>query len=246
MDMKALYIPFLIILAGGCSSNKIQELEDKISLLESELAQLNKGLIENQKNLKSDITALQSSIKVLDGEICNIRKRTDHFTMARNGAPNYSLNFKSIDINKVPKIICGQELHFAGYYLTKNISKITTKPGIYLAHSCRYKPKNNTVNLNKLLYIGQNANIQRAIRNHNTTKAWEKYLTPGEELCYSFSILQKDRQRIHSVLVNTYKTQANIVKANAHVYPKTTLKIKGNSGNLDNYINSDLKLISSD
>lgn len=129
------------------------------------------------------------------------------------------------------KTIC---LKFEGYWLEIDKGFIPEQSGIYCVYTCKYNDERNTVSIHKLLYIGESANANARIQNHNRLPDWVKELSYGEELCYSFApIASEDRERGEAALIFNHQPPMNEEHKNHFVYNDTQMILSGKIKFLD-------------
>jgi hypothetical protein len=83
-------------------------------------------------------------------------------------------------------------LTFDGYWREAKISGLPAKSGIYGVYACVHDATGNTVTLNRLLYIGEAANVQDRIANHERKADWKRRLKAGEELCFNAALISPE------------------------------------------------------
>ena len=99
------------------------------------------------------------------------------------------------------------EIDFDGYWREPNKKGVSSKSGIYCVYACTHNSKENTVNIRKLIYIGESDNVGARIADHEKQSDWESHLKSGEQLCYSFGPVNgTSRDRCEAALINHRKT----------------------------------------
>ena len=82
-------------------------------------------------------------------------------------------------------------LEFRGYWLDRNKSGLPAESGIYCVYAANYNPSQDTVLLEKLLYIGKAVNVRTRHVDHEGRPSWERKLSSGQMLCYSCAPLAR-------------------------------------------------------
>lgn len=120
-------------------------------------------------------------------------------------------------------------LTFEGYWLEPGISNLPTKSGIYGVYACTYDTGQNTVALNRLLYIGESADVQDRVTNHNLLSSWKRQLKQGEVLCFNAALIspEADRQRAEAAMIFKHKPPCNTEYADNFPFDTTTVTTSG-------------------
>lgn len=118
-------------------------------------------------------------------------------------------------------------LNYDGYWREPNISGIPATSGIYTVYSCRHNTAEGTVSIKNLLYIGESANVKDRILRHEKWDEWRRYLKPGEELCFNFTSITLDRERVEAALIYEHKPPANHQYVSNFPYPQTSVSTSG-------------------
>ncbi len=99
-------------------------------------------------------------------------------------------------------------LKFDGYWLNKG--GVPARAGIYLVYVCRYKKPEDTVTLDKLIYIGEARDVRDRIKDHEKWPEWNEYVPKGSEICFSFAgVTSTDRERAEAALINYHSPPCN-------------------------------------
>lgn len=119
-------------------------------------------------------------------------------------------------------------LTFDGYWREIKKNGIPIKSGIYCVYSCTYNSTENTVSINKLLYIGESENVHDRIANHDRLEDWKNELCANETLCYSFAPINGDyRIRAEAALIFKHKPPMNEEYVNNFPYNDTEILLSG-------------------
>lgn len=99
---------------------------------------------------------------------------------------------------------------FEGYWRATNALNIPKASGIYAVQSCIHNKKEGTVSLKKLIYIGEAADLNKRILNHDKWKEWEKHLKINEELCFNITRIESAyRERVEAALIYSNQPPVN-------------------------------------
>jgi hypothetical protein len=130
-------------------------------------------------------------------------------------------------------------LEFTGYRLATNSSGLMTRSGIYCVYACVYHTNNDTVSLNRLLYIGEAANVRDRVLNHEKWPKWWNQLATGEEICFSVAQIAgaSDRQRAEAAMIFKHKPPCNAEYVDAFPFETTSVTTTGkNALLLDSFL----------
>ena len=124
-------------------------------------------------------------------------------------------------------------IDFNGYWREEKKSFIPSESGIYCVYSCTYNETDRKVSLLKLIYVGESENVNRRIANHERLSDWKKYLSKGEQLCYSFGKVDSDyRGRCEAAIIFKHKPPENTEYVNAFPFDQTTMSLTGKTAEL--------------
>ncbi|AVP40012.1 GIY-YIG nuclease family protein [Ralstonia solanacearum] len=117
---------------------------------------------------------------------------------------------------------------FDGYWREPNKGSIPSKSGIYAVFSCTHNKEDKTVDLKKLIYIGESVDVKERIANHEKLEDWKKHVENGEVLCYSFGpVPAADRNRCEAAIIFKHKPPENTEYTAAFPFDKTTITVDG-------------------
>ncbi len=128
------------------------------------------------------------------------------------------------------------DLDFLGYWRYVNRAGIPDKSGVYCVYASTYNPDAKTVDLKRLLYIGESENMRERLENHERLEDWEKLLKPGEII--SFSCVKVDAyycERVEAALIFKHKPPTNVEYVNNFPYDETTISTTGCNALLSPY-----------
>lgn len=122
-------------------------------------------------------------------------------------------------------------LNFGGYWREPNIGGMPSSSGIYGVYACTHNSYANNVTLQRLLYIGEAANVHDRIANHEKWIEWRKQLRMGEELCLNAALIsgQSDRCRAEAAMIFAHKPPCNTEYRNSFPFDTTSISTTGNS-----------------
>ena len=122
----------------------------------------------------------------------------------------------------------GIDLLFRGYWREVNKNGVPAESGIYCVYTCTYDPAAETVSLKKLLYIGESENAHDRLSRHERLNDWQRYLAPGQTLCYSFAAVNgQDRLRAEAAMINHHKPPCNSEYKGYFPYGTTLINTSG-------------------
>lgn len=128
------------------------------------------------------------------------------------------------------------EIEIKGYWPEVKKSGIPAQSGMYCVYECTYNTSENTVAIHKLIYIGESANVNDRIANHERYKDWKRHVGSGNVLCFSFGgVDSTDRARAEAAMINRHKPPENSEYVNSFPFDKTLMNLKGQIELLEHY-----------
>ncbi len=125
-------------------------------------------------------------------------------------------------------------IDFDGYWREPNKGSIPAKSGIYCVYSCVYDTSAKTVDLKKIIYIGESDNVNGRIADHEKLPDWQEHLEPGEVLCYNFGpVPSANRARCEAAMIFKHKPPENTEYTTAFPFDQTTITLTGKTALLD-------------
>ena len=123
------------------------------------------------------------------------------------------------------------QLDFDGYWREPNAGGLPAKSGIYGVYAGVHNQLANTVTLNRLLYIGEAADMQGRVANHERRPDWKRHLQSGEVLCFNAALISPDgaRQRAEAAMIFKHKPPCNTEYVDSFPFDTTTVAIGGKS-----------------
>ena len=124
-------------------------------------------------------------------------------------------------------------LEFAGYYREPNAGSLPSASGVYCVYACTYDPRDQTVSLRELMYIGESGDIRDRVANHDKHDAWKRRLRAGETLCFSAAaVSSSDRTRVEAALIFEHQPPVNIEYKSRFPFASTTVSTSGRNAKL--------------
>ena len=125
-------------------------------------------------------------------------------------------------------------LAFDGYWREPNISGLPAKSGIYGVYACTFNTLEKTVSLNRLLYIGEAADVQARIAAHERWPDWKRQLKQGELLCLTAALISPDgaRQRAEAAMIFKHKPPCNTEYVDNFPFDTTTVATSGKNAKM--------------
>lgn len=119
-------------------------------------------------------------------------------------------------------------MDFDGYWRDENKGSLPAKSGVYCVYSCVHNRSEKTVSINKLIYIGEAANVNARVASHEKYNDWKRHLKSGEELCFNFGgVGASNRDRCEAALIFKHKPPENTEYVNSFPFDQTTMKLTG-------------------
>lgn len=120
-------------------------------------------------------------------------------------------------------------LAFDGYWREPNVANLPAKSGIYGVYACFHNSGQGTVTLNRLLYIGEAADLQGRVANHNLWSSWKRQLKQGEVLCFNAALIgpEADRQWAEAAMIFRHKPPCNTEYIDNFPFDTTTITTGG-------------------
>ena len=107
-------------------------------------------------------------------------------------------------------------------------------PGLFFVYESRFDQDNQTVDLLRLIFIGEAENTMNSMTDHANYPVWQGYLAPGNELCYAFTPVEcYHRERVKAAFIINHKPPANTGFDGFFPFDKTTLVCTGRTALID-------------
>jgi hypothetical protein len=120
-------------------------------------------------------------------------------------------------------------LEFDGYWREPNVGRLPAKSGIYGVYSCIYNASEGTVSLQRLLYIGEAADVCDRLANHERWADWKRQLKTGETICVNVALISPDadRQRAEAAMIFKHKPPCNTEYVDSFPFDTTSITTSG-------------------
>jgi excinuclease UvrABC nuclease subunit len=128
-------------------------------------------------------------------------------------------------------------LTFEGYWREPNTGGLPDRSGIYCVYACTHNRAENTVSLNRLIYIGESENVRGRVTVHERRGDWRRELRAGEELCFTAALIspEGDRLRSEAAMIFRHKPPCNVEYRDAFPFDQTTISTGGRNALLQAY-----------
>jgi excinuclease UvrABC nuclease subunit len=122
-------------------------------------------------------------------------------------------------------------LAFDGYWREPNVDGLPEKSGIYGVYACIHT-RPSTVSLQRLLYIGEAANVRDRVMNHDRWPDWKRKLKPDETVCVNAAPItpEADRQRAEAAMIVKHKPPCNTEYIDYFPFDTTSITTSGKNG----------------
>ena len=129
------------------------------------------------------------------------------------------------------------KISFIGYWLQAFVRDMPSEPGVFCVYNGIFQEQNNTVSLNKLLYIEDAKDINAQIKKHLDSETWNDWILSNEQLCFSCAtdsnISVSDWSRICDALIYKHKPLLNLdQKKDTPPQVRTYIEISGDRAQL--------------
>ena len=126
-------------------------------------------------------------------------------------------------------------LEYDGYWPESNVGSIPALSGVYTVYACWQDSTKVTVDISKLIYIGESLNVCDRIKKHEKWLDWRRHLAAGQRLCFNFAPISVDRERVEAALIYHHEPPENLEYVHYFPYPQTTVSTSGRNKFLDRY-----------
>ncbi|MEW6055674.1 MAG: GIY-YIG nuclease family protein [Bdellovibrionota bacterium] len=114
-------------------------------------------------------------------------------------------------------------LEFEGYWTEASESFIPDRSGVYCVYRGKHDLLERKVYLRELLYIGESDRVRTRILGHEKRALWKEHLKDDETLCYSFTPVIFDRNRVEAALIHEHKPKENWDFIHEFPFPDTAV-----------------------
>lgn len=121
------------------------------------------------------------------------------------------------------------ELEFDGYWREPAFKNIPSHSGVYCVLACIHNKEKSTVDIKKLVYIGEAKDVNdRLTRGHEKLNEWKAKCADGEVICVSAAqVSSTDRERAEAALIYLNKPPVNESLKDSFSFDDTTVKVSG-------------------
>lgn len=125
-------------------------------------------------------------------------------------------------------------LEFDGYWREPNVGSLPAKSGIYGVYACIHNVSEGTVSLQRLLYIGEAADVRDRVTNHDRWKDWKRQLKTGETICVNAALIspEADRQRAEAAMIFKHKPPCNTEYVDSFPFDTTSITTSGKNAKM--------------
>jgi len=128
-------------------------------------------------------------------------------------------------------------VYINGYWNDHDKQDIPDHSGLFFVYESKVNSIDNTIDLLRLLYIGEAENIRNRIMSHEKYSVWLKSLNPGNELCYSAGLVEEPfRHRVEAAYIFCEKPALNDSHPYSFNFDRTTLITMGKTALLRSII----------
>lgn len=126
-------------------------------------------------------------------------------------------------------------LNYEGYWREPNIGGLPASSGIYSVYACIHNRAGDTVTLNRLIYIGESADVRTRVKGHDRWSDWRRQLRSGEELCFNAALIgpEADRLRAEAAMIFRHKPPCNVEYRDSFPFDQTTISTSGRNALLE-------------
>lgn len=123
---------------------------------------------------------------------------------------------------------------FKGYWRESYASSIPAKSGIYVVYEGTYNREAKTVDLHKVIYIGESTDVRSRIAGHEKWPKWRQHCGANKVICFSFApVVNPDRERGEAALIYKHKPPVNEAYKYSFPYETTSMNLKGDTALLE-------------
>ena len=127
-------------------------------------------------------------------------------------------------------------IEFEGYWRDENKNSLPAKAGVYCVYECTHNVDKKTVDIHKLIYIGESDDVKGRVAEHEKYEDWLKHVQEGNELCFSFGgVGATDRERAEAAMIFKHSPPENDEYVDSFPFDKTTMSLSGKTALLSTY-----------
>ena len=121
-------------------------------------------------------------------------------------------------------------IHIKGYWRNQDKLCLPVHAGLFFVYEANYNSTDNTVDLLKLIYIGEADNIKSQILHRERDSNWMEHVAAGHELCFACATIDNHyRERARAAYILTHNPPANSNSAEVFQFDTTTIVSNGNT-----------------
>lgn len=128
-------------------------------------------------------------------------------------------------------------LNFDGYWREPNVGGLPAQSGIYGVYAATFNQQAGTVTLNRLIYIGESADVRARVANHEKWPLWKRQLRAGEIVCLNAATIsgEADRLRVEAAMIYKHKPICNDEYTSNFPFDTTTVTTTGKNALMETY-----------
>ena len=120
------------------------------------------------------------------------------------------------------------DIELDGYWRDSKKEGIPDESGVYCVYECHHNTSAGKVSLQKLIYIGEAADVCKRIAGHEKYNDWLSHVRHGNELCFSFGGVDAvERIWAEAALIFKHKPPENTEYVDSFPFDKTTMQLTG-------------------
>lgn len=118
-------------------------------------------------------------------------------------------------------------LDFKGYWTEESERFIPDQSGIYCVYRAAHDRLNRKLLIKQLIYIGESERVRSRVSRHEAKSEWQAHLKGDEILCFSFTPILYDRNRVEAALIYHHQPLENQTYLREYPFPDTALFVTG-------------------
>jgi len=128
-------------------------------------------------------------------------------------------------------------LNFDGYWREPAAGGLPAQSGIYGVYAATHNQAENTVTLNRLIYIGESANVRDRVGSHEKWPTWKRQLRAGEVICFNAALISPEgaRLRAEAAMIYRHKPVCNDEYVHAFPFDTTTVYTAGRNALIESF-----------
>lgn len=115
-------------------------------------------------------------------------------------------------------------VNISGYLREEHIHNLPEGPGIYFVYESKFNDIDQTIDLLRIIYIGDGLNIRQNVMSDSLQTEWKSLIYPGNEICFSAATIEGYyRPRVAAAYVFMHAPPANKENTKIFLYDRTTV-----------------------